>query len=91
MLVPPRTSIFGRAYACSCYSSSRTAAISSCRHTAWKCAATRTTTYFWNALTKPVLTTSLQAISKHFPQFWKKTKIITSREFISLAAPHLSS
>jgi uncharacterized protein len=27
---------------------------------------------------------------KHFPQFWKKTKIITSREFISLAAPHLS-
>jgi putative PIN family toxin of toxin-antitoxin system len=28
---------------------------------------------------------------KHFPQFWKKTKIITSREFISLAAPHLSS
>jgi len=28
---------------------------------------------------------------KHFPQFWKKTKIITSREPISLAAPHLSS
>ena len=28
---------------------------------------------------------------KHFPQFWKKTKIITSREFISLAAPHLTS
>ncbi|MDX6456730.1 MAG: uncharacterized protein QOE55_427 [Acidobacteriaceae bacterium] len=28
---------------------------------------------------------------KHFPQFWTKTKIITSREFISLAAPHLSS
>jgi predicted nucleic acid-binding protein len=28
---------------------------------------------------------------KHFPQFWKKTKIITSRQFISLAAPHLSS
>jgi putative PIN family toxin of toxin-antitoxin system len=27
---------------------------------------------------------------KHFPQFWKKTEIITSREFISLAAPHLS-
>ncbi|MGB2632857.1 MAG: putative toxin-antitoxin system toxin component, PIN family [Candidatus Acidiferrum sp.] len=26
---------------------------------------------------------------KHFPQFWKKTKIITTREFISLAAPHL--
>jgi putative PIN family toxin of toxin-antitoxin system len=26
---------------------------------------------------------------KHFPVFWKKTKIITSREFISLAAPHL--
>lgn len=26
---------------------------------------------------------------KHFPVFWKKTKIITSREFISLVAPHL--
>jgi putative PIN family toxin of toxin-antitoxin system len=28
---------------------------------------------------------------KHFPRFWKKTKIITSREFISLVAPHLIS
>jgi putative PIN family toxin of toxin-antitoxin system len=27
---------------------------------------------------------------KHFPRFWKKTKIITPREFISLAAPHLT-
>jgi putative PIN family toxin of toxin-antitoxin system len=26
---------------------------------------------------------------KHFPTFWKKTKIITPREFVSLAAPHL--
>lgn len=26
---------------------------------------------------------------RHFPRFWKKTKIITSRELISLAAPHL--
>jgi putative PIN family toxin of toxin-antitoxin system len=26
---------------------------------------------------------------KHFPRFWKNTKIITSREFMSLAAPHL--
>jgi putative PIN family toxin of toxin-antitoxin system len=26
---------------------------------------------------------------RHFPAFWKSTKIITSREFISLAAPHL--
>jgi putative PIN family toxin of toxin-antitoxin system len=26
---------------------------------------------------------------KHFPRFWKKTKIVTSREFVSLAAPHL--
>jgi putative PIN family toxin of toxin-antitoxin system len=26
---------------------------------------------------------------RHFPQFWKKTKIITSREFINLVAPHL--
>jgi uncharacterized protein len=28
---------------------------------------------------------------KHFPKFWKKTKIINSREFISLVAPHLIS
>ena len=26
---------------------------------------------------------------KHFPRFWKNTKIITPREFISLTAPHL--
>jgi putative PIN family toxin of toxin-antitoxin system len=26
---------------------------------------------------------------KHFPPFWKCTKIITTREFIGLAAPHL--
>ena len=26
---------------------------------------------------------------RHFPRFWKKTKVITTREFISLAAPHL--
>ena len=26
---------------------------------------------------------------KHFPMFWKKTKIITSGEFISLTAHHL--
>jgi putative PIN family toxin of toxin-antitoxin system len=26
---------------------------------------------------------------KHFPRFWKKTKVITTREFISLSAPHL--
>jgi putative PIN family toxin of toxin-antitoxin system len=26
---------------------------------------------------------------KHFPRFWKRTAIITSREFTSLAAPHL--
>jgi putative PIN family toxin of toxin-antitoxin system len=25
----------------------------------------------------------------HFPRFWKKTKIITPREFIGLVAPHL--
>jgi putative PIN family toxin of toxin-antitoxin system len=25
---------------------------------------------------------------KHFPRFWKKTKIITPREFVNLAAPH---
>lgn len=26
---------------------------------------------------------------RHFPKFWKRTKIITSREFITLVAPHL--
>lgn len=28
---------------------------------------------------------------RHFPKFWKKTKVITSREFISVVAPHLLS
>jgi putative PIN family toxin of toxin-antitoxin system len=28
---------------------------------------------------------------RHFPQFWKKTKVITSREFIGIVAPHLIS
>lgn len=27
---------------------------------------------------------------RHFPKFWKKTKIITSREFITLMAPHMA-
>ena len=26
---------------------------------------------------------------RHFPSYWKQTKIITSREFVTLAAPHL--
>lgn len=26
---------------------------------------------------------------RHFPPFWKQTKIITARQFLSLAAPHL--
>jgi uncharacterized protein len=26
---------------------------------------------------------------RHFPKFWKRTKVITSREFISIVAPHL--
>ncbi|MBV9574557.1 MAG: putative toxin-antitoxin system toxin component, PIN family [Acidobacteriales bacterium] len=25
----------------------------------------------------------------HFPRFWKNTKVITSREFVSLVPPHL--
>jgi len=28
---------------------------------------------------------------RHFPKFWKKTKVITSRELISIVAPHLIS
>jgi uncharacterized protein len=26
---------------------------------------------------------------RHFPKFWKKTKIITSHDFVSIVAPHL--
>jgi putative PIN family toxin of toxin-antitoxin system len=26
---------------------------------------------------------------RHFPKYWKKTKVISSREFISVVAPHL--
>ena len=26
---------------------------------------------------------------RHFPRFWKQTKVISPREFVSLAAPHL--
>jgi uncharacterized protein len=26
---------------------------------------------------------------RHFPRYWKKTKIITSREFLTVVAPHL--
>ena len=29
--------------------------------------------------------------AKHFPRFWKNTKVITSREFISIVAPHFVS
>lgn len=28
---------------------------------------------------------------RHFPKFWKKTKVITSREFLSIVAPHLTT
>lgn len=27
---------------------------------------------------------------RHFPKFWKQTKIVSSREFITLIAPHLA-
>lgn len=26
---------------------------------------------------------------KHFPSYWKSTKIVTSREFVNIAAPHM--
>jgi putative PIN family toxin of toxin-antitoxin system len=26
---------------------------------------------------------------RHFPRFWKMTKVVTSREFIGIVAPHL--
>jgi len=28
---------------------------------------------------------------RHFPRFWKQTKVVTSREFLSIVAPHLIS
>lgn len=28
---------------------------------------------------------------RHFPRFWKQTKIVSSREFITLVTPHLAS
>jgi predicted nucleic acid-binding protein len=28
---------------------------------------------------------------RHFPQFWKGTKVITSRQFVDIVAPHLIS
>lgn len=27
---------------------------------------------------------------RHFPRFWKKTKVINSRDFLSVVAPHLT-
>lgn len=27
--------------------------------------------------------------ARHFPKFWKKTKVITSREFLDIVSPHL--
>ena len=26
---------------------------------------------------------------RHFPRYWKRTKIITSREFVEIVGPHL--
>ena len=28
---------------------------------------------------------------RHFPTYWKATKIVSSREFVSLVAPHLTA
>ena len=28
---------------------------------------------------------------RHFPRFWKQTTVVTSREFLSIVAPHLIS
>jgi predicted nucleic acid-binding protein len=28
---------------------------------------------------------------RHFPSFWKQTKVVTSREFLNIVAPHLLS
>ena len=28
---------------------------------------------------------------RHFPRFWKATKVVSSREFVTLVAPHLIS
>lgn len=29
--------------------------------------------------------------ARHFPKFWKQTKVVTSREFLNMIAPHLLS
>jgi len=53
-------------------------------------AADRATTYSWNV---PTLARRLSGDWQPaaLPEFWKKTKIITSRELIDLVAPHLGS
>jgi predicted nucleic acid-binding protein len=28
---------------------------------------------------------------RHFPKFWKQTKVVASREFLNIVAPHLLS
>jgi len=27
---------------------------------------------------------------RHFPKFWKNTKVLSSREFLNIIAPHLT-
>jgi hypothetical protein len=39
--------------------------------------------------TRPALADYLiTAIPRHFPPFWKQSKIISPRQFITLSAPH---
>jgi predicted nucleic acid-binding protein len=57
----------------------------------WTCAATRTTTFFLECADTAGADYLITGNSRHFPKFWKKTKIITAREFVSLTAPHLIS
>ena len=43
---------------------------------------------FWNVPDKAGADHLITGNSRHFPKFWKETKIITSREFVGIAAPH---
>jgi hypothetical protein len=51
--------------------------------------AIRITIGSWNVPTPPRADYLVTGNLRYFPRFWKKTKIITPREFIGLVAPHL--
>ena len=44
--------------------------------------------YFWSAQTLARADYLVTGNPRHFPKFWKDTKVITARDFISIVAPH---